>query len=152
MCPDGSDACFKHVIKNIAISNQLKCVALNNIDSTIKLRITQYFCLFWENMFFEYSEKYKCVSVCLACFGLYIDVLSVSMRFNVIVCRYEHISTYVCGVVRTCRKNFHEGIQFENKKERQKGIQFDMSSILCNSTQINKNNILNEKLRQLNLI
>ena len=31
------------------------------------------------------------------CFGLYMDVLSVSMRFSVIFCIYEHIQKYICG-------------------------------------------------------
>ena len=48
---------------------------------------------------FEKFEN-KCVFVFLVCFGLYIYVLSVSMRFNVIFCIYEHISKYIVGCLR----------------------------------------------------
>ena len=33
--------------------------------------------------------------VLLVCFGLYIDVLSVSMRFNIIFCIYENIKNRI---------------------------------------------------------
>ena len=33
--------------------------------------------------------------VLLMCFGLYIDLLNVSMRFGVIFCIYEHIKKYM---------------------------------------------------------
>ena len=36
-------------------------------------------------------ENIICILVFLVCSGLYIDVLSVSTRFSVIFCVYEHI-------------------------------------------------------------
>ena len=38
-----------------------------------------------------------CFRVVGVCFGLYIDVLSVSMRFRVTFCIYEHIKRYIFG-------------------------------------------------------
>ena len=43
---------------------------------------------FWKN------EKVQYVVVCLLCFGLNSDVLSVSMSFSVIFCIYEHIEVF----------------------------------------------------------
>ena len=38
----------------------------------------------------EKCEIRKCMVVVLVCFVLYIDVLSVSMRFSIRFCIYEH--------------------------------------------------------------
>ena len=39
----------------------------------------------------------KSMFVGLVCFGLYIDILGVSMRFSVAFYIYEHISKYILG-------------------------------------------------------
>ena len=44
--------------------------------------------------------KIKLIFVFLVSFGQHIDVLNVSMRFNVVFCIYEHISKYS---FRLCR-------------------------------------------------
>ena len=41
----------------------------------------------------------KCKLVILVCFVLYIDVLSVSMRFSVIFCMHEHIQKYTYWLI-----------------------------------------------------
>ena len=39
------------------------------------------------------------IFVCLVCFGLYINVLSVSIRFSAIFCIYEHIKKICLGLL-----------------------------------------------------
>ena len=36
--------------------------------------------------------------MCLMCFGLYIDVLRASVRFNVMICIFEHILKHNFGL------------------------------------------------------
>ena len=49
------------------------------------------------------------------CFGLYIDVLSASIRFDVIFCIYDHIQKYMFGNVEQL-KNIIGMRQLRNKK------------------------------------
>ena len=51
-----------------------------------------------EFLFFE-----KLIKLNGTCFGLYIDVLSVSTGFNDIFCIYEHIFKYIFGCFRKHR-------------------------------------------------
>ena len=51
---------------------------------------------------FESVEKLICIFVYWVCFGLYIDVVSVSMGLNIIFCIHEHIYKYSFG----CFRNF----------------------------------------------
>ena len=44
---------------------------------------------------FEKCKNLKCDLVFWVCFVLYIDILSVSMRFNIRFCIYEHVSKYL---------------------------------------------------------
>ena len=46
-----------------------------------------------------------CILVSLVCFELYIDVLSVPMRFSVIFCMYEHIKKYMWGIFEKKKTN-----------------------------------------------
>ena len=63
--------------------------------------------LFLKIHFEHILEKFKtwtCIFVCLVCFGLYIDVLSVSMRLRIVFCIYEHILKYTFGLFRVVLK------------------------------------------------
>ena len=48
-----------------------------------------------ENIVFWGEGKSKGIFVFGVCFGLYIDVSCVSIRFNVVFCIYEHIRKYI---------------------------------------------------------
>ena len=61
----------------------------NNVTITRSFFVS--FLLKYGVLTFDYSENKKQKIVCSMSFGLYIDVLSVSMRFSVISCIFEHI-------------------------------------------------------------
>ena len=51
----------------------------------------------------EKVEEIDSFLVFLVCFGLYIDVLGVSMRFSIIFCMYEHIKKCIFGFFQQFR-------------------------------------------------
>ena len=77
----------------------------NAIQISIKRWLVwTWFVFFWKKMDFRNvwnKLEIKWMFIFLVCFGLYIDVSSVSMSFTDIFCIYEHILKYMFGFVRT---------------------------------------------------
>ena len=64
-------------------------------------------CIFEKRNVYFVRNVFSCM-----CFGLDIDVLSVSMRHSVIFCIYEHILKLIWGFLRKIRRNVWN---FENR-------------------------------------